>query len=126
MKNLLVLLGGGILVYIYMCNSKKYNCDCQGDLLNDLTKRINTGLEKAGEGLKEGIEQQDVKPNISSSGSKELAKFEQEGFSDINYLDRGNCLKNFNRGADLSRLYKRYDARKSSTVSPTRVKVIEA
>lgn len=124
MRNLLFLLGGGVLVYIYMCSSKKHKCNCEGDFLNDLTKRLNTGLEKAGEGFKEGVTRNNSKSRIIASGNKELGQFEEDSMTDINSMDRGNYAKGFNRPENFSCLYKRYNTRKSATISPTRVKVI--
>jgi hypothetical protein len=124
MRNLLFLLGGGVLVYIYMCNSKKHKCNCEGDLLNDLTGRLNKGLEKAGEGFKEGVTQKDAKPSIVSTGSKQVGGFQEDSISDISYMDRGVAMKRFNGRSDFSDLYKRYNTKKSVTVSPSRVKVV--
>jgi len=119
MRNVLFVLGGGLLVYWYMCNSKKHKCNCEGDLANDLGNTLNAGLEKLVKNVKDSTA--DNKPKIVPTGVRESAQFQQDS-EDTSFMDRGNCSKPFRN--DFGSLYKRYNTKKSVTVSPSRTKVI--
>jgi hypothetical protein len=73
MKDLLLLLGGGALVYWYMCSSKKHNCNCEGDFALKLGNDLKEAGDKTAKYLNEAILQKDGsstnKPIIGSTGT---------------------------------------------------------
>jgi len=131
MKNILFVLGGGALVYWYMCNSKKYNCNCKGDIALDLGNKIKEAGEESAKYINEAILEKDGsyvnKPVIGSYGERRSV-YENTGESEmIPMYDRGNYLSAFNmRGVrnNVSSLYKRYNTSKQAITSPSRVRVI--
>lgn len=131
MRNILFLLGGGALVYWYMCNSKKHNCNCKGDFEN-----LKDKVEKAGEEtekyLNEAVLEKDGsyvnRPTINKTGEKEevIESFDELRVAPVG--DRGSYLTAFNLNRpvinNVSSLYKRYNTSKEATVSPNRVRLI--
>jgi hypothetical protein len=129
MRNLLILLGGGALVYWYMCTSKKHNCNCKGDFAMRFGNKLSETGGKIAQDLDQAILQQDGKPRITSTGINEsVLSFESENEL-IPAYNRGAYLWDFNLNRSsarnsISSLYKRYNTSKEATVSPSRVKVI--
>lgn len=129
MRDLLILLGGGALVYWYMCASKKHNCNCKGDFAMRVGNKLSETGGEIAKTLDEAILQQDGKSRIVSTGVNEPV-LEYEGENElIPAYNRGAYLWDFNLNRSSARnsvssLYKRYNTSKEATVSPSRVKVI--
>jgi hypothetical protein len=129
MRNVLFVLGGGLLVYWYMCNSKSYGCNCQGDTLKEIGDELESGLQTASKSFKDAILQKDgsaVKPNIVSSG---VALGGKEDINEVQlmpeYSEGGIVCNNLqNARKNIRQVYRRFNTKKSATVSPSRVKVI--
>lgn len=129
MRDVLFVLGGGLIVYWYMCNTKSYGCNCQGDALKKVGDELESGLRSASKSFKDAILQKDgadVKPNIVSSG---IALGGKEDINKVEllpeYSQEGIVCDNIqNARKNIRKVYKRFNTKKSATVSPSRVRVV--
>lgn len=125
MRNALFFLGGGLLVYWYMCNEKKYGCNCKGDIVEKLGDRLSTEVKEVSRDFKDAVLEKDgaepIKPSITSSGK--FAAISQPEIANELMPVFGQPAKCVTR-QNISSLYKRYNTQKSATISPNRVRVI--
>jgi len=129
MRNALFLIGGGLLTYWYMCNEKRYGCNCSGDVVKKIGDQVSSEIKEVSRDFKDAVLEKDgaatIKPKVASSG--EFAPIrEQEIASELTPVYSASYLpkKNIVTRDSISRLYKRYNTKKSATVSPSRVRVI--
>lgn len=129
MKNLLFILSGGLLTYWYMCNDKRFDCKCGGDVAKKIGDELSSEIKEVSRDFKDAILEKDgassIKPKVASSGNFAPIK-EEEVASEImpvynaGYMPQNNVVTR----NSISKLYKRYNTKKSATISPSRVRVI--
>lgn len=127
MRNALFFLGGGLLVYWYMCNEKKYGCNCKGDIVEKLGDRLETEVKEVSRDFKDAVLEKDgaepIKPSSITSTGRFAPIREQELASELN-IAYGETPNPVVTRRNISSLYRRYNTQKSATISPNRIRVI--